>query len=219
MIVTPADRLNDVGEYYFSQKLEVIRKMRLAGHDVINLGIGSPDLAPPQPRSRPPPRPCAPRRTTVTRLTAATPELQARDGRVLRARLRRQARPRDRGAAPVGSKEGILYVSMAFLNPGDKVLVPNPGYPAYSSVSALVGAKIVHYDLNEESGWSPGFRGARKGSTSPAASSCGSIIRTCPRAKRGAPSCSRSSSSSAVERRSSSATTTLTGSCSIATSR
>lgn len=157
MIVAPAARLNDVGEYYFSQKLEVIRQMRLAGHDVINLGIGSPDLAPSQPAIEAAARALRSEKNHGYASYRGTPELRRAMAEFYGRAYGVKLDPETEVLPLLGSKEGILYVSMAFLNPGDKVLVPNPGYPAYSSVSSLVGARIVHYDLKEECGWLPDF--------------------------------------------------------------
>jgi LL-diaminopimelate aminotransferase len=157
MKVRKADRLNDAQEYYFSSKLEIIQKMRASGADVINLGIGSPDL---------PPAPAA--------IEAAGTALRGQNNHGYASyrstpELRRAMADwygRAYGYTPdfrtevlplLGSKEGILYTTMAFVNPGDRVLVPNPGYPAYSSVARLLGAEVVSYDLTAEDRWAPDF--------------------------------------------------------------
>jgi aspartate/methionine/tyrosine aminotransferase len=155
MIVKPADRLASVGEYYFSKKLEVIRRMRASGHDVINLGIGSPDLAPAEKAIEAAATALRSEKNHGYAAYRSSPELRrAMAGfydRVYGVRLD----PETEVLPLLGSKEGILYTSMAYLNPGDAVLLPNPGYPAYSSVAQLIGARLIHYDLTEESGWLP----------------------------------------------------------------
>jgi aspartate/methionine/tyrosine aminotransferase len=162
MIVQPADRLKNVGEYYFSQKLEIIRQMRAAGHDVINLGIGSPDLAPSANALEATAQALKSEKNHGYAPYKSLPELRRAMsdwyGRAYGVKLN----PDTEVLPLLGSKEGILYTSMAFLNPGDTVLVPNPGYPAYSSVSALLGLNVIHYDLTEENGWLPDFKALEK---------------------------------------------------------
>jgi aspartate/methionine/tyrosine aminotransferase len=152
-----AERLSHVGEYYFSQKLEALRRLAAEGRDVINLGIGSPDLAP-SPAAiaaaqaslhSPKSHGYASYRSTIELRQAMTDWY----GRVYGVALD----PQSEALPLLGSKEGILYLSMAFLNPGDQVLVPNPGYPAYAAVASLIGAQAVFYDLKEEAGWLPDF--------------------------------------------------------------
>lgn len=155
MIVEKAKRLQQVQEYYFSKKLEQIAQMRMQGIDVINLGIGSPDLAPPA---------SAIQKTTVALSEAGShgyasyrslPELRSAIAEWYETTYDVLLNP-DKEILPLlGSKEGILYLSMAILNPGDKVLIPNPGYPAYGSVAKLLGAEIIYYDLTDENGWLP----------------------------------------------------------------
>ena len=162
MIVQVAKRLQFVQEYYFSSKLEQIAKMRASGFDVINLGIGSPDLLPPA--------------EALTRAVEAIniptshgyasyrslPELRQAMSQWYQKTYEVRVDP-DKEVLPLlGSKEGILYLSMALLNPGDKVLVPNPGYPAYGSVANLLGAEIINYDLTEENGWLPDLEKLRR---------------------------------------------------------
>ncbi len=155
MIVPVADRLNKVQEYYFSQKLEQIQKMKAQGIDVINLGIGSPDLVPPplalqetiQAIQDPSKHSYASYRSSL--------ELREAIRTWYRSTFRIELNPQTEVLPLLGSKEGVLYLSMALLNPGDAVLVPNPGYPAYASVADLLGVRILYYDLTEETGWLP----------------------------------------------------------------
>lgn len=162
MIIEPAKRTSSVQEYYFSRKLkemDALNAERVArGEDrIINLGIGAPDGMPPQ--------------AAIEALVEAARKpgnhaYQSYKGLpVLRqafadwySRYYGVTLNPDGGIQPlVGSKEGILLISMAFVNPGDKVLVPDPGYPTYTSASKLVGAEIVTYDLTEENHWWPDF--------------------------------------------------------------
>jgi len=155
MKVKPAQRTESVREYYFSQKLRQIEQMRKAGADVINLGIGSPDQPPSE--------------NTITRLgeEAAKPSSHGYQSYNGIPALRKafadwykkyfnvELDPENEILPLMGSKEGIMHISMAFVNPGDDVLVPNPGYPTYSSVTSLTGGKVRYYDLEEENGWYP----------------------------------------------------------------
>jgi len=155
MKVKPADRTTQVQEYYFSQKLRQIDQMRQSGADIINLGIGSPDQPPSE--------------NTIRRLAseAAKPGVHGYQGYAGSPVLRNafaawykkyfmvDLNPDTEILPLLGSKEGIMHISMAFVNPGDEVLVPNPGYPTYTSVTNLVGGKIRYYDLEEKKGWYP----------------------------------------------------------------
>lgn len=155
MIVEKAKRLQNVQEYYFSKKLEEIAKMRAQGADVINLGIGSPDLVPPEKALK----------TTCETVMAPSshgyasyrsiPELREAMANFYARTYGVTLNPGAEVLPLLGSKEGILYLSMALLNPGDKVLVPNPGYPAYASIAKLIGAEIIYYDLTDETNWLP----------------------------------------------------------------
>lgn len=157
MMISGADRIKDLSEYYFSSKLEQIRLMNEAGRDVINLGIGSPDLAPSQETLK--------AATDVLMRPSShgyasyrgTPELRAAISSWYQKTYGVAAHPDYEILPLLGSKEGLFYISMAFLNPGDQVLVPNPGYPAYAAVTKLAGAEVLNYDLREENSWEPDF--------------------------------------------------------------
>ncbi len=156
--IVPADRLNNVSEYYFSKKLKEIAEMNAAGKKVINLGVGSPDLPPST--------------EVIDTLRehalkadehgyqpyVGIPELREGFSNWYKTWYDVCLDPKTEIQPLIGSKEGILHISLAFLNPGDKVLVPNPGYPTYSSVSNLVGAEIINYELKEENGWYPDLK-------------------------------------------------------------
>ncbi len=157
-MIKPAQRLNTVKEYYFSKKLKQIAHMQKAGKPVINLGIGSPDLPPSE------------EVIELVRQEVKLPSSHGYQSYIGIEELRQsfawwykqyfkaELSP-DREILPLmGSKEGILYISLAFLNPGDEVLVPNPGYPTYQSVSNLVQAKTRQYELKDSRGWAPDFK-------------------------------------------------------------
>ncbi|GHU55018.1 aminotransferase [Bacteroidia bacterium] len=155
--IIPAARVNSVSEYYFSRKLKEVAEMNAAGKKVINLGVGSPDLPPSE-------------KTIEALRTHALgadehgyqpyvgiPELRRAFSEWYKAWYNVETNPDTEIQPLIGSKEGILHISLAFLNPGDGVLVPNPGYPTYTSVSNLVEAHIIPYELKEENGWYPDF--------------------------------------------------------------
>ena len=158
MKVKPADRTAVVQEYYFSQKLKQIEQMRKAGADIINLGIGSPDQAPSE--------------NTINRLIdeARKPSSHGYQSYIGIPALRKafaewylkyfnvELNPDNEILPLIGSKEGIMHISMAFVNPGDEVLVPDPGYPTYSSVTKLVSGIVRYYELDEKNGWLPDLR-------------------------------------------------------------
>jgi LL-diaminopimelate aminotransferase len=158
-MIQVADRIADVKEYYFSKKLDEIRGMIAAGHDVINLGIGSPDL--------PPAKEVADELISsaqdVTKHAyqsyRSIPELRHAIAAFYNAHYDVTLDPTDEILPLLGSKEGVMYISMAFLNAGDMVLIPNPGYPAYKTAAEMMGAKVVNYDLTEENNWTPDFEG------------------------------------------------------------
>lgn len=155
MIIPRANRLQQVEEYYFSKKLQQIRKMNAAGMDVINLGIGSPDMPPASQvierlhdaALQPDNHGYQPYRGTAELRLAISQWYQKVYGVVLDT---------DRQILPLmGSKEGIFHISMAFLNPGDQALIPDPGYPGYAGTTRLVGADPISYKLDGDNGWQP----------------------------------------------------------------
>ena len=157
MKIQVADRLSGVGEYYFSKKLREIDQMRAAGKDIISLGVGGPDQ-PPHPK-------------VIARLAAeaAKPNTHAyqpyKGTAILRNAFARwygrfygvTLDPESEILPLIGSKEGIMHVCMTYLNPGDKVLIPNPGYPTYRSAATIAGGVCVDYLLREANGWMPDF--------------------------------------------------------------
>lgn len=157
-----AKRLNKVQEYYFSSKLREVRALEAQGKPIINLGIGSPDLPPPM--------------QVVEGLTKALSQSAAHQYQPYKgtsdfrnaicefyeSHYEVNLDPEKEILPLMGSKEGILHISMAFLNEGDEVLIPNPGYPTYSSVTKLVGAKAVEYELSEDRNWLPDLEALAK---------------------------------------------------------
>ena len=155
--IQPADRLSLVQEYYFSRKLKEVAKLNAEGRDIISLAIGSPDMPPSE--------------KTIERLcevarqpdahgyqpTMGTPELRQAMASFYKKWYGVDINPANEVLPLIGSKEGILHVTLAFVNPGDAVLVPNPGYPTYTSLSKLLGARIINYNLREDNGWQPDF--------------------------------------------------------------
>jgi len=162
MNIQPANRLQSVTEYYFSAKLREVGEMNAAGKNVINLGIGNPDLPPSD--------------ATIEALCTEAhkptvhgyqsyvgiPELRKGFADWYRKWYRVELNPATEIQPLIGSKEGILHITLAFVNPGDSVLVPNPGYPTYTSASMLCEANIMPYDLDENNGWQPDFEALEK---------------------------------------------------------
>ena len=160
--IKPAERLSLVSEYYFSRKLKEVAQMNAEGKDIISLAIGSPDMPPSKQTiqtlcevaSRPD--------THGYQPTMGTPELRKAMADFYKRWYGVELNPATEIQPLIGSKEGILHVTLAFVNPGEEVLVPNPGYPTYTSLSKILGAKVVNYDLMEDNGWQPDFEQLEK---------------------------------------------------------
>ena len=156
-MIQPAERLSLVSEYYFSRKLKEVAQMNAEGKDVISLAIGSPDMPPSEKTIE---RLCEVARQADThgyQPTMGTPELREAMADFYQRWYGVELNAKTEIQPLIGSKEGILHVTLAFVNPGDEVLVPNPGYPTYTSLSRLLGAKVVNYNLREDNGWQPDF--------------------------------------------------------------
>ncbi|WP_316633271.1 aminotransferase class I/II-fold pyridoxal phosphate-dependent enzyme [uncultured Flavobacterium sp.] len=161
-MITTAKRLDTVEEYYFSSKLREVRQLQSEGKSIINMGIGSPDLSP--------------SKAVIEAVAAAIqdenghgyqsyqglPELRKGMADFYQNQFGVELNPNNEILPLMGSKEGIMHISLAFLNEGDHVLIPNPGYPTYTSVTNLVGAVPVYYDLKEENAWEPDFEALEK---------------------------------------------------------
>ena len=140
--IEPADRLSLVSEYYFSRKLKEVAQLNAEGKDIISLAIGSPDMPPSEQTIKP---------------TMGTPELREAMAGFYKRWYNVDLDAKSEVLPLIGSKEGILHVTLAFVNPGDAVLVPNPGYLTYTSLSKILGANVVYYNLKEDNGWQPDF--------------------------------------------------------------
>ena len=161
-MITTAKRLDTVEEYYFSSKLREVRQLMSEGKSIINMGIGSPDLSP--------------SKAVIEAVAAAIqdenghgyqsyqglPEMRQAMADFYLDQFGVEVNPNNEILPLMGSKEGIMHISLAFLNEGDHVLIPNPGYPTYTSVTNLVGAVPVYYDLKEANAWEPDFEALEK---------------------------------------------------------
>ena len=153
----PASRVDSIQEYYFSRKLKEVAKLNAEGKDIISLAIGSPDMPP--------------SKQTIDKLcavanepdahgyqpTSGLPEFHSAMAGFYKRTYGVDLDAKTEVQPIIGSKEGIMYVTLAFCNPGDKVLIPDPGYPTYTAVNKLFGTQIVNYDLREDNGWQPDF--------------------------------------------------------------
>lgn len=155
--IKPAYRVGEIREYYFSRKLREVADMNARGLDVISLGIGGPDRAPAPEVIATLQREAADPANHSYQLTVGMPELRRAYARWYSRWYGVDLDPDCEIQPLIGSKEGILHVNLTFLNPGDGVLVPNPGYPTYTSAARLVGARIVGYTLSAERAWQPDF--------------------------------------------------------------
>ena len=157
-MIKAAKRLDTVQEYYFSKKLREVRGLAAAGKPIINMGIGSPDLQPPV-------EVLAAIKSSLNDPSAhkyqsyqGLPELRSAISKFYKNKFSVDTNSEDEVLPLMGSKEGIMHISMAFLNEGDKVLIPNPGYPTYTSVTKLVGAESIFYNLSNANNWQPNYK-------------------------------------------------------------
>ncbi len=155
MTIETAKRLDSIKEYYFSTKLKEIKRRNEQGENVINLGIGSPDLLPPSSVVETLQNASSGLLANQYQSYIGTDDLRQEISNWYQTHFNVALNPACEILPLLGSKEGITHISMAFLNKNDIVLVPNPGYPTYSSVSNLVEAQIMPYDLEEEKDWLP----------------------------------------------------------------
>lgn len=155
--IQPAQRLDSVQEYYFSRKGKEVARMNAEGKDIISLAIGSPDMPPSQQTIDTLCREAQNPNAHGYQPTVGIPQLREAMADFYKRWFEVDLDPQSEIQPLIGSKEGILHVTLAFVNPGDKVLVPNPGYPTYTSLSRLLGAEVVNYNLRPENGWQPDF--------------------------------------------------------------
>lgn len=160
--VVPASRLTGISEYYFSRKLKEVAQMNAEGKEVISLGIGSPDLPPSEETLQTLCEHTMHNNTHGYQPYIGIPELRQGFADWYQKSYGVTLNPQTEIQPLIGSKEGILHVTLAFVNVGDAVLVPNPGYPTYTSLSTLLGAEVIPYDLTEENGWIPDFEELEK---------------------------------------------------------
>jgi LL-diaminopimelate aminotransferase len=156
-MITLANRLNVVEEYYFSSKLREVRQLATEGKPIINMGIGSPDLKPSQAVIDAVAEAMQDENAHQYQSYQGLPELRKGMADFYQANYGVTLNPNTEILPLMGSKEGIMHISLAFLNKGDQVLIPNPGYPTYTSVTNLVEAVPMYYDLKEANNWEPDF--------------------------------------------------------------
>ena len=156
--IKTANRLQTVEEYYFSKKLREVRGLMAEGRPIINMGIGSPDLAPSTTIVESIQKAVMDKGAHQYQSYQGLPELREAIAGFYKDKFAVTADPANEILPLMGSKEGIMHISLAFLNPGDEVLIPNPGYPTYTSVTKLVGAVPKYYNLRAENGWFPDLK-------------------------------------------------------------
>jgi len=161
-MITAANRLNHVQEYYFSQKLREVGSLISQGKPIINMGIGSPDLKPDFSVIEAIQNAMKDSKAHQYQSYQGLPELRKGFSDFYKNNFQVDLDFTSEVLPLMGSKEGIMHISLAFLNEGDAVLIPNPGYPTYASVTNLVGAKPVLYDLKAENNWEPDFDALEK---------------------------------------------------------
>ena len=154
-MIEAAKRLTNVGEYYFSKKLDEIRAMNAKGDNVLNLGIGSPDLPPSDEVINTLKKDAVNAGAHGYQSYRSIETLRNAMSQFYKKYFKVELNAKNEILPLLGSKEGVMYVSMAFLNPEDVVLVPNPGYPAYETAAKLMGAQVVRYDLDQHRNWEP----------------------------------------------------------------
>ena len=157
-----ANRLDTVQEYYFSKKLREVRALSTEGKPIINMGIGSPDLQPPAKVIKAIQQAVVIEGAHKYQSYQGLPEFREAVADFYKNKYNVEVSSDHEIIPLMGSKEGILHISMAFLNKGDKVLIPNPGYPTYTSVTNLVEANPIFYELTSENNWEPDFEKLEK---------------------------------------------------------
>jgi len=157
-----ANRLDTVQEYYFSKKLREVRALSTEGKPIINMGIGSPDLQPPAKVIKAIQQAVVIEGAHKYQSYQGLPEFREAVSDFYKNKYNVEVSSDHEILPLMGSKEGILHISMAFLNKGDKVLIPNPGYPTYTSVTNLVEANPIFYELTSENNWEPDFEKLEK---------------------------------------------------------
>lgn len=157
MIIEPSDRVAKVSTYYFANKLSEIAALNAEGHDIINLGIGSPDLLPPVEVIETLRESALSDTANKYQSYRGIPELRNAFANWYHRYFAVTLDPDHEVLPLIGSKEGIMHIAMSFLQEGDEALVPNPGYPAYAMTTQLAGAKPIYYSLDVTNDWKPNF--------------------------------------------------------------
>ena len=160
--IQPANRIGTVEEYYFSIKLKELEKLRQQGKPIINMGIGNPDLPPAPDVLAELNKQSSVENNHGYQSYVGIPELREAMSRWYNKHYHVEVNSNTEILPLMGSKEGIMHITMAFVNPGDSVLVPNPGYPTYASASKIAEAKLLHYDLDEHNNWLPNIEELEK---------------------------------------------------------
>lgn len=160
--IQPANRLSLVNEYYFSTKGKEVARMNAEGKDIISLAIGSPDMPPSEETIKTLCEEAQKPNAHGYQPTTGIPELRQAMANFYKKWYGVELDASSEIQPLIGSKEGILHVTLAFVNPGDKVLVPNPGYPTYTSLNKILGSQIINYDLFPENQWQPDFDALEK---------------------------------------------------------
>ncbi len=161
-MIKKAERLQSVTEYYFSKKLREVAQLRAEGKSIINMAIGNPDIAPPKEVIDALTTVMSEDGTHQYQSYQGIPELRIAIAEFYKKHYRVELDPNGEILPLMGSKEGIMHISMAYLNKGDGVLIPNPGYPSYASVANLMEADIIHYNLDESNNWQPNYEELEK---------------------------------------------------------
>ena len=154
-MIKVANRLHSVEEYYFSKKLREVNLLKASGKPIINLGIGSPDMQPPQKVIKALAAGLYDENAHKYQSYQGLPELRESIAAFYKDHYNVHVSPETEVLPLMGSKEGIMHISMAYLNNGDEVLIPNPGYPTYLSVTRLMEAKPIFYQLDQANNWLP----------------------------------------------------------------
>ena len=161
-MIQPSDRLNSVQEYWFSTKLKEIAELKAQGKNIVELGVGGPDMPPSEETINALCQEAQKPNTHGYQSYVGIPELRRAFADWYKKWFNVELNPNAEVQPLIGSKEGIMHISLAFLNAGDGVLVPNPGYPTYAAVSNLVQARVIPYELDEANGWYPDFKALEK---------------------------------------------------------
>ncbi len=156
--IRPAHRVEDIKEYWFAGKMREVARLNAEGYDVVSLGVGGPDRMPAIDVVETLCQSAHKEGHHTYQIASGIPQLREAMSRWYKTHYGVELNPETEVLPLIGSKEGVLHVSLAFVNPGDKVLVPDPGYITYTSVSKMLGAEVINYDLKAGNKWMPDFK-------------------------------------------------------------